>query len=105
MNDVSGIKVTLIEMVNKIFRVLGRMIFKKPGYGELNYDPIEDTVEYKRVIDEVNKEVDRFMKENHKNVLLGACHAAWAAKKRILKEKHNIDWKTPSEMNPTVCYD
>ncbi|KUO70803.1 MAG: hypothetical protein APF81_12780 [Desulfosporosinus sp. BRH_c37] len=71
-------------------------------FSELNHDPIEYTVEYKRVIAEVNQEVDRFMQEHHKKVFLGACHIAWAAKKRILKNKHNIDWKTPKEMNPRV---
>ena len=105
MKDVMGIKGTLVVMINKIFRFPGRKADKKSDFGDLNHDPIEDTVEYKRVIAEVNKEVDRYMQEHHEKVLLGACHIAWAAKKRILKDKHNIDWKTPAEMNPIVCFD
>lgn len=36
---------------------------------------------------------------------LGYCHLIWCKRKRILKEKYNIDWKTPAEMNPDVIFD
>lgn len=36
---------------------------------------------------------------------LGLCHSLWGEQKRILKEKHNIDWKTPAEMNPYIIFD
>ena len=29
----------------------------------------------------------------------------WSAKKRILRQKHSIDWKTPAELNPKILYD
>jgi hypothetical protein len=29
----------------------------------------------------------------------------WAAKKRVLKDKYGIGWKTPAEINPTIAYD
>ena len=28
----------------------------------------------------------------------------WSAKKRILRQKYNIDWKTPAELNPQIVY-
>ncbi len=28
------------------------------------------------------------------------CHLFWNEKKRILKDKYNVDWKTLAEMNP-----
>jgi len=28
------------------------------------------------------------------------CHLFWNEKKRILKEKYNIDWKTLADLNP-----
>ena len=28
----------------------------------------------------------------------------WSAKKQILREKYNIDWKTPAELNPDIAY-
>ena len=36
---------------------------------------------------------------------LGFCHLFWHTKKRILKEKYGVDWKTPAEENPGVMYD
>lgn len=36
---------------------------------------------------------------------MGFCHIYWPTRKRILKEKYNIDWKTPPEENPGVLYD
>ncbi|MDD3284220.1 MAG: hypothetical protein PHZ07_01355 [Patescibacteria group bacterium] len=36
---------------------------------------------------------------------LGDCHIFWEEKKRILKEKYNIDWKTPAEINPSAKFD
>ena len=29
----------------------------------------------------------------------------WGTKRRILKEKYNIEWKSPAEMDPDVCFD
>lgn len=29
----------------------------------------------------------------------------WTAKKRVLKAKYGISWKTPAEINPTIVYD
>ena len=36
---------------------------------------------------------------------LGSCYWIWGEMKRILKERHGIDWKAPSERNPAVKYD
>ena len=36
---------------------------------------------------------------------MGYCHLLWGIKKKILKEKYNIDWYTPQEENPDVIYD
>ena len=35
----------------------------------------------------------------------GFCHSFWPVRKRILKEKYNIDWQTPAEQNPGIIYD
>ena len=40
-----------------------------------------------------------------KNQSLGDIHIYWTEKKRILKEKYNIDWKTPQERNPDARWD
>ena len=36
---------------------------------------------------------------------MGGCHLVWAAKKRILKTQFGLDWQTPAELNPDVCFD
>jgi len=34
----------------------------------------------------------------------GFCHYYWPVRKRILKEKYNIEWKTPAEENPLLNF-
>ena len=36
---------------------------------------------------------------------LGFCHRYWAVQKSILLNEYGIDWKTPAEMNPDMCFD
>ena len=36
---------------------------------------------------------------------MGSCHSFWAHEKQILKERYNIDWKTPAEEHPYIQYD
>ena len=40
-----------------------------------------------------------------KHPFMGSCYGWWAAKKKILKEKYNIDWLSPAECNPDIHYD
>lgn len=35
----------------------------------------------------------------------GLCHQQWLVMKRILLEKHGIEWMTPAEMNPFMIFD
>ena len=65
-------------------------------------DPIEETDEYKTRAQELEEELSELMK-NHSR--FGSCHFYWANKKRILKEKYGIEWKSPAELNPHVCFD
>ena len=62
------------------------------------HDPIEDTEEFKTIIDEVNREAESLVKSD---IRVGRYYFVEQEKKRILKEKYNIDWKTTDEMNPT----
>lgn len=36
---------------------------------------------------------------------MGFCHTYWYRKKQILKEEYGIDWKSPADMNPMMCFD
>ena len=84
------------EMLERLRRQYPHL--KRPGR-----DPVEDTEEYKNIEDELQRELDEIFKDSPRR--LGFCHVYWATKKRILKEKYGIDWKSPKEMNPGVIYD
>ena len=36
---------------------------------------------------------------------MGTCHEIWYYEKLIFKEKYNIDWKSPADMNPHIIFD
>ena len=56
--------------------------------------------------EELEKEVDRQVTELiGEDGGLGYCHLFWAEKKRILRERYGIDWKTPAERYPGVIFD
>lgn len=65
------------------------------------YDPIEDTEAYKKVIEDIEKEIDVLMKDT---TGMGSCHIYWHFKKELLA-KHGIDWKSPKECNPNIMFD
>ena len=69
---------------------------------ELLYDPVEDTVEYKNIRDELESELFKLMQ--NVDVKMGRNYKYWGLKKRILKQKYNIDWKSPPEMNPGIIF-
>lgn len=69
---------------------------------EILYDPVEDTVEYKNIQDELESELFKLMQTVE--VKMGRSYKYWSLKKRILKQKYNIDWKSPPEMNPDITF-
>lgn len=48
-----------------------------------------------------------FVDENGKplEAVFRSCHTYWSIKKRLMKEKYNVDWKTPAELNPGIQFD
>ncbi len=69
-------------------------------------DSLCDTKEFKAIEKEVDKAVEEQMKnEGFEYPCFGGCHKFWAIKKQILKSEHNIDWLSPSELNPFVMFD
>ena len=73
---------------------------------DIKYDPIEDTEEYKNIVDELEKKIEtRIAFENVPIGALGTCHIYWRLKKEILKSDYNIDWNSPAELNPYVRFD
>lgn len=64
----------------------------------LKHDPQEDDPDKKAYIDTAEVEAENNLSDEPHG--RGFCHQLWAEQKRILKEKYQIDWKTPAEMNP-----
>jgi hypothetical protein len=80
-----------------------REIENNPYTGHLKVDKVEYTEEFENVIDAVEEEVDRRMGQTEYG--MGMCFEIWSTKKAILAEKYNIEWRTPSQMNPRVMFD
>ncbi len=66
------------------------------------YDAVEDTAEYKAIKDEVERLVESEIGDGGH---LGFCHRYWAVKKRILRERFGIAWRSPAELNPHIRFD
>ena len=64
------------------------------------HDPIEDDPQYSLVLEAASNAAHLELADHPRKGERGFCHIFWAAKKRILKEEHSIDWKTPVEMDP-----
>jgi len=86
------------------------------------HDPIEDDPEIRplflAICDEAGREVDAWHKQRIGELEKatpavaelfrsgrGLCHRTWARTKSLLKERHGIDWRSPSEMNPGIIFD
>ena len=74
-------------------------------YDQFKADPKERNPKYKYIIEQAGIEADKTIEKNFPKAGLGRCHLVWGEQKRILKENHNIDWKSPSEMNKNVFFD
>lgn len=78
--------------------------------GSLDYvqdskcDAKEYAPEYRKAIKEVEKEVEAEMKKNGTYGKFGSVHGFWHRKQEKLKAR-GIEWHSPSELNPNVCYD
>jgi methionyl-tRNA synthetase len=78
------------------------MVYIEPK--NLKKDPVEETEEYKKVIDEVVEEAYENVQDDFIITTPPNFEAINKEIKRILKEKHDIDWKTPEEMNPDIYF-
>jgi hypothetical protein len=71
----------------------------------LDYDPVEDDPRYAEVFARIDAEVDAALADHPQRGAMGFCHVVWGTKKRLLKNKYGIDWRSPDEMNPQVIFD
>ena len=72
---------------------------------ELKYDPIEDDPNIKPALVAADEEALAELVAAGRNIGFGSCHSLWRVKQRILKEKYQVEWKSPGEMNPYMKFD
>jgi hypothetical protein len=75
------------------------------AYLQQDHDPIEDDPQIGPLIDAATREAHEALADHPHRGQLGFCHVLWGKKKEILREKHGIEWRTPSEMDPLAFYD
>ena len=51
------------------------------------------------------KEVDDMLKSHPVYKQIGYCHLFWEKKRKILKDRYGIEWRSPSELNPETDFD
>lgn len=91
--------------------------YKTYTRGGLKYDRVELSLKYLLIRRKLEKEVEAELEEfiaymeskghhiRRHAIGSGLCFTYWNIKKRILKEKYNIEWHSPSELNPRVRFD
>lgn len=105
-NSVSGKEVS--DLWIKWWKMEGNIAGTKTiTRGGLKYDAIEEDPQYKEIIKKAEEEAENNISNLSwpKKGQMGYCHAFWQEKKRVLKEKYTIDWKSPAELNPHVLFD
>ena len=81
-----------IHVFNERIQINGQMIS--------NEDLVEIVTFVKGFIDEIEEKVEKSRRAfGH-----GSCFEVWSLKKSYLLE-HDIEWQTPSELNPRVLFD
>ena len=71
----------------------------------LKHDSIEDKEEYRKIFQKVDLETEKALKDKGVKKGLGYVHIFESYKKKLLKEKYRIEWKTTQEMNPNIRID
>jgi hypothetical protein len=83
---------------------IGLTVYFNPSRPQgILHDPNENEPELQAIFRAAEKQTDEELKGEPRE--LGFIHRYWNTKKRILKEKHNLYWRTPAEMNPNVRFD
>ncbi len=78
-------------------------IIIKPTIGHLKVDPVEYTTQWEDIYYDVEEYLDNRFANAPRH--MGFCFMYWSAKQEYLKEKYNIDWHSPAQMNPRVIFD
>ena len=86
------------------------------------HDPIEDNPSIRSLFEAVRAEVNGVVTEEHRKRIAeleessptveslfrggrGLCHREWQLTKKLMKERHGIEWQSPADLNPWVIFD
>lgn len=74
-----------------------------PKQHHIYYDFVEKTAAYQ----EAEPVIEEIIKHNLGEMYgaFGSCHAIWYQRKKLLMERYGIEWFSPVELNPGVCFD
>lgn len=78
-------------------------IILNPSLNTLKVDPVEYTWEWENIYYDLEDELDTILAGVPRG--MGFCYHYWQAKEDLLRKKYNIEWKSPSAMNPRVMFD
>ena len=98
-------KFLVSEPTELIDRILLAAEHSSDEHGSLLTDPIEKHPDYSATIKQVFEDERKQILEKEGEWQLGFCHLFWHNCKKRLKEEFDIDWYSPSELNPWCCFD
>ena len=96
------------------FAQKGENAMENEIYSILDGEPLPEVgktrlAEYKAIEKEVDAEAERLTREElgmpEDQWWFGSCHTFWKHKKRILREKYHMRWRSPQDLNPETCFD
>ena len=74
-----------------------------PQSGGLKHDPVEWTARWEEIIDEADRKVYENLADTPRG--MGFCHAFWHERATVLRKDYQLEWRSPSVMNPRVMFD
>ena len=75
-------------------------IQQKPFVNWFKHDPIESDPEMQPILAAAAEEARAELLAAGKNIGWGHARRVWHVKQRILREKYQIEWKSPADLNP-----
>src|SRR5713226_3578654 len=75
----------------------------RPRLAGEKFDPQESDLRLRNVFAAADREAERGVANVRRDERF--IFHFWSIKKRILRRKYGIDWKTPAELNPSIVYD
>ena len=80
--------------------------FDECGFEIFKYGELLCKEKFSYINDEEKLELERLIRsEIGEGGYRGFCHKYWLTKKNILKDRFNIEWKSPADLNPQIWFD